>query len=265
MKSVRRGFTLIEVALFLVVTGALFVAVTIGVQNSIYLQRQNDSVQNFAEFIRSAFAAAMNVESEGDGRTESAVYGKLLTFGEEYDLAGNTISDTKSMVFSYNVIGAIGETTSNNILESLVSLGANVVVLDGSNYRPVGLAESYTPRWSAMIQSDNAYEKFKGAVLIVRHPRSGTVYTYVMKGQTVEVNKTIRDANQNVETVEGVNPLLPFIQNGNFMIQEVDFCLNTNDDKSLGLRHDIRIIKNARNSSGVETIMNDDSRCAVED
>ena len=59
MKNSRRGFTLIEVALFLVVTGALFAAVTIGVQNSIYQQRQNDAVQNFAEFIRSAYAATM--------------------------------------------------------------------------------------------------------------------------------------------------------------------------------------------------------------
>lgn len=264
MKTFRRGFTLIEVALFLVITGALFAAVTIGVQNSIFQQRQNDAVQNFAEFVRSAYAATTNVESEGDGRTESAIYGKLLTFGEKYDLAGNAIADDKSMVFSYNVIGAIGETDSNNILESLSALGANVVTLNGSDYRPVGLAESYTPRWTSVIQSDDAYSVFRGAVLIVRHPKSGTVYTYAMKGKTVEVNEAVKNANQSVDAIENLNPLLPLIQEGSFEIQQVDLCLNTNDNHSAGLRHDIRIIKNARNSSGVETIMNDDSSCAVE-
>ncbi len=265
MKNSRRGFTLIEVALFLVVTGALFAAVTIGVQNSIYQQRQNDAVQNFAEFIRSAYAATMNVESEGDGRTESAIYGKLLTFGEKYDLAGNAIPNNKSMVFSYNVIGAIGETDSNNILESLSSLGANVVTLNDSDYRPVGLAESYTPRWTSVIQSDDSYSVFKGAVLIVRHPKSGTVYTFVMKGKTVEVNEAVKNANQSVEVVQGVNPLLPLIRDGSFEIQRLDLCLNTNDNPSTGLRHDIRIVKNARNSSGVEIIMNDDESCGVEE
>lgn len=265
MKTFRRGFTLIEVALFLVVTGALFAAVTIGVQNSIYQQRQTDAVQNLAEFIRSAYAQTTNVQSEGSGRTDSAIYGKLLTFGEKYNLAGEAIPDNKSMVFSYNVIGTIGETDSNNILESLSALGANVVTLDGSDYRPVGLAESYTPRWTSVIQSDNAYSVFKGAVLIVRHPKSGTVYTYVMKGKTVEVNEAVKNANQSVEVVESVNPLLSLIRDGSFIIQQVDLCLNTNDNPSTGLRHDIRIVKNARNSSGVETIMNDDGSCAVED
>ena len=40
----KRGFTLIEVAIFLAITGALFVSVAVGVQNSVYQQRISDSV-----------------------------------------------------------------------------------------------------------------------------------------------------------------------------------------------------------------------------
>ena len=41
----KLGFTIIEVALFLALTGFLFVAIAVGVQNSIHQQRQNDAVQ----------------------------------------------------------------------------------------------------------------------------------------------------------------------------------------------------------------------------
>ena len=39
MLGKKRGFTMIEVALFLAITGALFAGVTVGVQNSIFQQR----------------------------------------------------------------------------------------------------------------------------------------------------------------------------------------------------------------------------------
>ena len=88
---------------------------------------------------------------------------------------------------------------------------------------------------------------------------------YVYGVETKRVNEAVKNANQSVDAIENLNPLLPLIQEGSFEIQQVDLCLNTNDNHSAGLRHDIRIIKNARNSSGVETIMNDDSSCAVEE
>ena len=61
MKRIKGGFTLIEVSLFLAITGLLFLGVTIGVQNSIFQQRYNDSVQNFVEFLRSAYSKTENV------------------------------------------------------------------------------------------------------------------------------------------------------------------------------------------------------------
>ena len=51
----KKGFTLIEVALFLAITGMLFIGIAAGVQNSIYQQKINDSVQGFAEFLRSVY------------------------------------------------------------------------------------------------------------------------------------------------------------------------------------------------------------------
>ena len=62
-RRVRRGFTLVEVSLFLAVTGLLFIGIVAGVQGSMSQQRYNDSVQSFAEFLRSAYSQVMNVEN----------------------------------------------------------------------------------------------------------------------------------------------------------------------------------------------------------
>ena len=94
MRRVRRGFTLVEVSLFLAITAAVFVGVAVGTQNSIFQQRYNDAVQNFAEFLRSMYSQVTNVQSEGHGRSEYAIYGKLVNF-EEDENGNNKITDRR--------------------------------------------------------------------------------------------------------------------------------------------------------------------------
>lgn len=347
MSRIKKGFTLIEVALFLVVTGALFVGVTVGVQNSIFQQRFNDSVQNFVEFLRSAYAETMSVVNINQGRSEKAIYGKLITFGESYDLAGNRVNtnDRKNVIFSYDVIGDIGDVETGSVLETLASLDANVVVANDESIGFVGMAESYVPRWAAQIENTNDYNPFEGALLIVRHPRSGTVYTYVMDGETIEINEgvntvrnqinnendTINSAqtaidsytqidsqlqstllekkdelnNIDPEDEDAVNALseeivqleAEILSNNNlkesavknkslaeekkqqiingmkkniltdyltpekFKIRSVDFCVNPNGDEKTRVRRDVRIVKGARNSTGIEIMPDENSQC----
>lgn len=264
MKKILHGFTMIEVAIFLVITGALFVGIAVGTQNSIFQQRYNDAVQNFAEFLRTVYSETTNVQSEGAGRSEKAIYGKLVTFGESYDLSGEAIEAGNSAIFSYNVIGDIDDLDVGNLLETLRDLDTNVVIKDGDQYRPVGLATSYKPRWASAIQGIGSTDNFKGALLVVRHPSSGTVYTFVMEGETVEVNEAVREANASGGTIGNVNPLKKFLQyrtvdeegieEDGFEVRAVDFCVNPNGVGEGGLRRDVRIIKGARNGSAVEII-----------
>ena len=125
MRKRAYGFTLIEVALFLAVTGILFVAITVGVQNSIYQQRYNDTVQNYSNFLQNLYSEVANVQSVGNGRHEVAIYGKLVTFGES-----GTNGD-KQTINIYNVIAdAVNSseiTASNDTLGLLKGLHANVV------------------------------------------------------------------------------------------------------------------------------------------
>ena len=261
MDKMKRGFTLVEVALFLAVTGVLFVGIAMGVQNSIFQQRYTDAVQSFAEFLRSAYSETMNVEnsvSTGGGRSEMAIYGKLLTFGESTDLSGNSIPDSEDAIFSYTVVGKIGDLGTGDVKTSLKELGVSVTDEKGG---VAGIAERYLPRWGSEIQTTKAYngsgyEKYKGAVLVVRHPRTGTVFTYVMNGE-IEINKTIQSDPK-------ANPLLSNLDN--FQPEEVDFCVNPNGANYSSVRRDVRLIANARNASGVEIIEQDgeDNKCEYE-
>ncbi|MBR2993810.1 hypothetical protein IKF43_00220 [Candidatus Saccharibacteria bacterium] len=267
MKRVRCGFTLIEVSLFLVITAAVFVGVAVGTQNSIFQQRYNDAVQNYVEFLRTIYSQVTNVQSESTGRSGWAIYGKLVTFNRN-DEGGNAIT-------SYNVIGRIGNASEGNVLKKLADLDANVVM----DSKPVGFVENYTPRWASQIQDtaswnesegeDKGYRLFTGALLIVRSPNTGTVYTYIYKyeysletvdNDAIDVDKAIAAGkNPFLYTKDGVE--MNRLTDDSFRQEDVDFCVNPNGVDKSTLRRDIRIIKNARNASGIEMISDDDSRC----
>ena len=252
MKRIRRGFTLVEVALFLAITAAVFVGIAVGTQNSIFQQRYNDSVQNFVEFLRSTYSQVTNVQNNGDGRSNRAIYGKLAVFGE--DAEGN------NAITTYNVIGEVGGFDAGGVLSSLSALGASVF---DENGEPVGWVENYKPRWASQIQTTegwgsvkpNSYELFVGALLIVRHPSSGTVHTYVFDPE--------EGAWGNVDDLDkkfDASLLNDFLKNNFFKSEDVIFCVNPNGADRSNLRRGVKIVKGASNASGIE-VLSDGEGC----
>lgn len=273
MKRVRRGFTLIEVSLFLAITAAVFVGVAVGTQNSIFQQRYNDAVQNYVEFLRTVYSQVTNVQSESTGRSNQAIYGKLVTFN---------VDDGNNSITSYNVIGDIEKTSTNcedtRVLGKLKCLNASIITSKKENgdtvYAPVGFVENYVPRWASQIQDtaswneaegeDRGYQLFTGALLIVRSPSTGTVHTYVMRGKTIDVEEVLGNefiADKNPFSYIENGELKSYLTDGSFKQEDVDFCVNPNGAERSTLRRDIRIIKEARNASGIEMISDDGSRC----
>ena len=251
MKRYRRGFTLVEVSLFLAITAAIFVSIAVGTQNSIFQQRYNDSVQNFVEFLRSVYSQVSNVQSEGTGRTDKAIYGKLVVFGE---------ADGQNAITTYNVVGNIDdESSSGDILTRLGGLGANVVIKDSDDsFKTVGFVDNYKPRWAAQIQTDagwdDGYQLFEGMLLVVRHPGSGTIYTFFDKDNVINVEEMIAKAEMS-KTID------PLIGSKDFKKEDVVFCVNPNGPDQSNLRRGVKIAKGARNASGIE-ILSDGERCS---
>lgn len=232
MKKMRRGFTIIEVSLFLAITGVVFVGIAIGTQNSIFWQRYNDSVQSFAEFLRSEYSRVANVQindNDPNGDEDRAIYGRVVIF------------DGEGSITSYSVSGNADVNTNGGIIDMLGSLNAGI---EGTN----GITETFKPRWGSEIQTtaryNGGYTKFEGALLIVRHPSVGTIYTFV--------NKNIKNPGDFYSEISNVD---------NFDSTQVDFCVNPNGGNYSSLRKDVRIISDARNASGVEVVPDGDSGC----
>lgn len=268
MSKMRRGFTLIEVALFLAVTGLLFAGVMVGVQNSIWQQRYNDTVQNFANFLRNVYSEVSNPQSSGNGRSEElAIYGKLISFGEKRGLDGAELDANTQKVFVYDVVGDVNaaKVGSGSIIELLEKLDANAVVRtkdkDGVtvNAKLAGIVESYSPIWGSVIEaakgdSEHAANNnlYKGSILIVRHPKSGAINTLV-SDNVIEVNETLKYADGSL-VYDYIDELLTS-KLSTFRLEDANFCVNPYGIGENGTtKRNIRIVKNARNSSGVEII-----------
>ena len=266
MKKARRGFTLIEISFFLALTGALFVGIAVGTQNSLWQQKYNDSVQSFTNFLRDVYAQVANPQGISDGRSERAIYGKLIVFGQEYDLKGERIPDDEQRFFTYDVIGDANAIGTGSVIKTFKALNINVVVEEVTggvitNVSTAGLANSFMPTWGAVIEKTNVTpgidNNYKGSILVVHHPRSGIINT-LSSDRIIPVNEAIRNARLNGDydgTRDLVTSKLEY-----FAVGEINFCVNPYGKAQTGsFRRDIRIVKNARNSSGVEIVDQDSS------
>lgn len=251
MKKWRSGFTIIEVTLFLAITGLLFVGIMVGTQTSINQQRSYDSIQSFVEFLRSVYSGVTNPQSilDGGGKSDKAIYGKMVVFGEEKDLSG--ANNSQNQVFVYDVVGKVDSTKvsiNGNLASVYGDLDLNV---KDKEDKFVGIPDSYIPKWQSTIETAEPGNKlFEGTILILRHPRSGTVNTLF--------NSTVIDVNG-----QNFNQIKNSIKNniGSFEQEQIDFCMNSLDDPAR--RTDIRIIDGAHNASGVQIIDldSDDNKC----
>lgn len=277
MKHKSFGFTLVEIALFLAVTGALFIGIMVGTQNSIRAQRYNDSVQSFANFWRDIYASVsntQNINQNDPGRSKQAIYGKLIVFGESRDLTGapTNTEATGQKIFYYDVIGDIIKAGSNadSTLKALASLNSNVLDIKmntngTADIFPSGLVDSYTPTWGAIIEKARTnYSSetwpFTGSILVVKHPRSTTIGTFV-SSKIIQVNDYLTGDGTNAEQAKKLLTDLLNLNSANseaFKESQIDFCINSDDiGQARFRRQDVRLVKNANNVSGVEILSAD--------
>ncbi|MBR3386419.1 hypothetical protein IKG68_02530 [Candidatus Saccharibacteria bacterium] len=278
MKHMKRGFTLIEISLFLALTGLLFMGIVVGTGRSVAQQRFFDATQNYAEFLRRIYSQVANPQSAGNGASEMAIYGKMISFGQKVDLAGNDTPGDEQWVYVYDVVGSAEGAISGDAVGSLKGVGASVVTEEKNSLgntiavKPAGLVEAYEPKWGATIETTDMKTTeqkragnnnlYTGTILVVRHPRSGTINTLVSSA-VIDVNRLVRTANNTLTgaNIQNAKSALTAVLGYNstdaraFKTQAVDFCVNPEGVNVAGAsRWDIRLVKNARNASGVEVI-----------
>ena len=214
----RSGFTIIEVMLFLAISGFLLVGILLGTGSSIANQRYKDAVQDAVDALKSAYSFVSDTQielrdanngvcgsltseqlgeiadmteksSSGRGRTNCVVYGAAVS------IRGDTLQTTTVIGEDYiDAVreGLIEEDSAMSDLEILAALHANNVAAmcdaAGGNctIRTAGNARTQKLKWDVILRNpvNDAGEKtdFKKTILIIRSPRSGTIRTYVMDG-----------------------------------------------------------------------------------
>lgn len=280
------GFTLIEIALFLGLSGFLMIGLIVGANSSISRQRYNDSVNSLAEILRTAYNDVLNVANSkvsSGGRSGEAIYGKLITFGESID------SDGRVAIHSYSIVGkalSSSKITGSNTLAALKSVDANIV------YAPAGSSNyafyeetSFTIPWGARLEQGNAIggdahndplvarysgnkngNSFCGLLLIARSPLSGSIHTYSKvyhggdeaRSCSDELNNNASSIYVRGSTVDGASVRAWFtslLESTTDLSENVSFdiCVDS-DDNNLGNRRDVRIAAYASNSSAVELV-----------
>ena len=272
--SNKLGFTLVEVTLFLALSSSIMLGIILATNASVARQRYNDSVNDFADFLRGIYSKVIDVEHNASGNSSEAVYGKLITFQESvnsnvyngqikvYDVVGNAIN-------SSNKITGI---TAIDVLLGCDSDGGKPVCghllksTDGSF-----VSEEHRIPWTASLEKSNDGTKvnncpndtrtysynhsdiagcFSGAILIIRSPLGGNVVTYTSATQISYTNTTS-------------DPLVEAYQNGYFSSSDLDFCVDS-EDNHYANRRNIRLLAGGVNSSAVYMVEQDDeekSRC----
>lgn len=230
--TTKTGFTLLEVSLFLALSGILLVGIISSTRHNLARQRYNNAVQEYAEFLRGLYSSTIYTQntSETNGRSDNAIYGKLVIFGNTEDIYN------PSIVYTYDIIGrAINSTDSLGIS----TLQPIEMLKDLDKIEKIRLENltTYQPKWGASIRNTDG-SLYTGALLIFRSPILGTIFTY----SSTDPNLTIDNIN---------------FQESNFDNRaDVDFCIDSDDrQNTIGSSfQDIRIISPAHNSSAVSLI-----------
>jgi type II secretory pathway pseudopilin PulG len=200
----NNGFTIIEVMLFLAVTGALAVAILVGAGVSIGQQRYRDSVNSLKSFVQTQYNEVTNVVNDRDKNWTCDANGNVTSNqtgdGEprgtsDCVILGRfiTVDDTGTKVSSSNVIGyrhPNATTAGSDIAELRTNYDLTLSPIN---------PETTEISWGAQVVQPKTTTPMPISMLILRSPLSGSVMTFTQDGVQTNVANMIVVANTTGE------------------------------------------------------------------
>lgn len=283
----KSGFTMIEVSLFLALSGAILVASLIGITTTISNQRYREAGADALDFFSGVYSKVTNpqhYDETGNDYGEAhqrAIYGQAIVLAEDgstahtYAVSGSADIDVVSnalkqinikngctnvdqpllAVLNYQKTDS-GDFTCNKKLDE----AKNALAIAINDSTP----ESHTFQWQANLldtkynnDSTNDLENhvseqsFGRIILIMRDPSTNIIKTFVSKDNDWSLNAFVGGT--------------PSVNSVKFKIADVHICVRTPDAPSVGYT-DIRIDANARNGSMVNSFSFDDrehNKCQI--
>jgi type II secretory pathway pseudopilin PulG len=215
------GFTILETMLFLAITGLLIAAMLFGVGTSINTQRYRDSVTSLKSFLQSQYSDIENVQND---RGDNWKCNSAAQTSQTGTLQGRGQSDCVIVGKYIAIVGGTTTVASVNAYQSSSSGSGSDIAILKSNYKlELSTVNQQTDAlaWGTVIAwaktssgsgSDNSGVDKKNpttprsiAILIIRSPTSGAIYTFT--SDTVVPIASVTNATLQAMLVPGVGPL----------------------------------------------------------
>lgn len=265
-KRAKKGFTIIEVSIFLAIAGLLLVGVLGGTYSSIARQRYNDSVRSVSEFFRQMYAEVISPETNADPETTnvgssntSAIYGKVIVFGlnsPDDDLGADQTRD--NTIYSATLVGNVNIPSdgSSSFVNELKAVEARIFCGNNSDAdESITTVGTYVPEWDAKIRTlDN--KPLRGTLIIARSPSSGTVHIAYDVSDSFNLKDQCSAGNAQASTA-----FATALQDhtSNFKSEDLSICVVA--DKNSTITREIQLQKDGRNTSAVNILSEENSRC----
>lgn len=190
------GFTIIEVMLFLAVSGALAVAILVGSGVAINQQRYRDSVSSLKSFLQEQYSDTTNTTNSRTG--DEACTNAVVVTPPSYIPAPQPRGTTDCLLLGRSiVIGSNGtQVTVSNVVgyrtsdTSTVPLGASDIE-ELKNYKlatsPID-QEVKSVDWGARVVKPKTSTAQPLAMMIIHSPLSGSIMTFVSQTPQPDLN-----------------------------------------------------------------------------
>ena len=205
----NHGFTIIEVMLFLAVTGALTIGVMVGAGVSIGQQRYRDSVNSLKSFVQSQYSEVTNVVNDraqnwtcdNNGNVTETPNGGEVRGTSDCVVLGRlvTVDATGKNLTSSNVIGSrtSGAAEGNSDIVELLNYDMSVSPIN---------SQTSEVSWGAQIVDPQTTNPQSMSILIVRSPLNGSVLTFTVDNVQTNVKGMIVAGNRTNARHLCVNP-----------------------------------------------------------
>lgn len=248
-KQFSKGFTLIEIILFLAITSLMLMGILASSGSSVSRQRYTDTAYSLQSSIQDLYTETLNTrnttstnitcQTDGSvgyggagsvprGQTKCVVLGKYLTS-----------SDDGKTLISYSVVG---------YQQSSPAAPDDLSVLQSYNMKTLPASiDQESMQWGVAMQKASPVGSPRFTLLILRAPTSGVVRTFVNEINSSAITKDL-------------------IVNTTAMQKNLVICLDANDLTNIGGRLGVRVLAGASSASGVEFLSSEtkvaDGGCA---
>lgn len=250
LRKAKQGFTIIEVSIFLALTGLLLVGALAGTYSAIAQERYNDSVRSFAEYFRQIYAEVISPESLGSGNLGLAIYGKVIVFGLESPDDDDS-RDQDNTVYSATLVGDVDPVTADSFIAELGAINAHLFC--GSTTATdeySSTVSTYTPLWGAKIHN-TANKPFRGTIIIARAPNSGTIHaTYTEEQFNIKESCSPDDQSASTALATAITERPTSFTSS----EDVNLCLESENSTIV---RNIRLTAFSRNTSAVSVVSDD--------